>query len=580
MKKVFPLLLFIVLISASLYSQDIKPVTFSVESESISIKKGQRGEVVVIGKLAPDHHISAAGGGMFKITPPAIPGIVFGEPEYPLGEEEEYVGYVYRGTVRIPVPFVIESGAAEGLQSVSLKILSQACAEKTGFCYPPETQKLEFRINVLPGDGDAIQIASEQEGIAGRLERSLAKGSWLAFLIVFLGGVLTSLTPCVYPMIPITVAVIGAQAAGGRFRGFVLSLFYVLGIAITFSILGIIAAKTGGLFGAFSQHPVVIALIAVIFFVMGLSMLGVFVMQMPSSLATKLQGKRRSGYIGAMLTGLVAGLVVSPCISPLLVVILTWVAKTGSVLLGVGLLFTFALGLGVLFVVIGTFSGVIKNLPKSGGWMELIERGFGTLLVVLAIVFLRSILPQIIYIGVWSVFLVLFGTFTGAFTPLEADADKKRKLGKAAGILAVIIGASFVFWSVGQRMGFGSISTSTVQTGAEKASPWLPTDEEGFRQARSLNKPILMDFFAEWCPGCHELDEKTWPDPAVQEELDRFVLVKLDLTKNDSRTQAYHKKYKIIGMPTVIFFDPQGNELGRFEGYRPPEQAVQILKKY
>ena len=570
----------IVLIAGHVFSQDEGPVRFSFDVKPSPIEKGQKGEAVLVCDIAPEHHISAASSGLFQVTPKPLTGIQFGQPDYPQGEEEEYVGTVYRGRVEIPVPFVVGEDAAEGQQSLVLEVTVQACEEKTGVCFAPETRHVEALMTVLPGQGRVSAASSPTEGIAGRLARSLERGSWIAFLIVFLGGLLTSFTPCVYPMIPITLAVIGAQATGGKFRGFVLSLFYVLGIAVTFSTLGVIAAKTGGLFGSYAQHPVAIVLIAAIFLLMGLSMLGVFVLQMPSALASKLQGKRRSGFVGAWLTGLVAGLIVSPCISPLLVVILTFVAKTGSIVMGVGLLFTFALGLGVLFIIIGTFSGVLKNLPRSGGWMELIERGFGTLLVILAIVFLRPVLPAFIYYGLWAVFLVLFGTFVGAFAPLDQESERKRKIGKAVGVLAIVAGSFLLFMGMARMLNFELASSMQAERVSDKENRWLSSDEEGFRRARLTGKPVLMDFFAEWCSGCHELDEKTWPDGDVLKELDRFVRIKLDLTKIDEKTQAIHQKYRIIGMPTVILFDPAGTEVGRFVGFKPPDEVVDILKQY
>jgi thiol:disulfide interchange protein DsbD len=319
----------------------------------------------------------------------------------------------------------------------------------------------------------------------------------------------------------------------------------------------------------------------VIFFLMGLSMLGVFVIQMPSSLASKLAGKKGKGFIGALLTGLVAGLVVSPCISPLLVVILTWVAKTGSVLLGVGLLFSFSLGLGILFIGIGTFSGILKTLPKSGGWMEIIERGFGILLVVLALIFLKPILSSWIFLGLWGVFFIILGTFIGAFNPIEKEINKKNKILKAIGIIAVLIGGFIIFFSLAEWRGFGkSLLFENAALSDDKHSIWVETDTEGFSQAGKTGKFVLMDFFAEWCPACLELDEKTWPDPSVQSELNRFISVKLDLTKTNEETKALLKKYTIIGMPTVILFNSERSELFRFEGYKPPDEVVQLLQRY
>lgn len=580
MKRVSSVLIFLLIGTRLLIPQEENPVKLRSEIRPLAIKMGEKGELIVICDVAPDYHISDATSELFKVFPKPITGIRMGDPQYPQGEEEEYVGFVYRGQTVIHIPITIGDDAVEGNYTILSDVTYQLCAEKTGVCYPPTTETVESELVILQGQGQIHTISGETGGISERLSRSLEQGSWMAFLLVFIGGLLTSFTPCVYPMIPITIAVIGAQATGGKFRGFVLSLFYVLGISITFSTLGFIAAKTGGLFGAYAQHPVVIVIISIIFFIMGLSMLGVFVLQMPPSLATKLQKKRRTGFIGVLLTGLVAGLIVSPCISPLLVVILTWVAKTGSVILGVGLLFSFSLGLGVLFILLGTFSGVLKNLPKSGGWMVLIERGFGVLLIALAIFFIRPVLPSNILHMLWAVFFILFGTFVGAFTPLNHESDRNSKMGKALGILAILIGGALVFKSISVWTDFGMNRSGEVLSASIGEDQWLSSDEEGYHQARLTGKPVLIDFFAEWCTACHELDEKTWPDAAVQRELQRFIQVKLDLTKNDKKTGTVQKEYKILGMPTVILLDSEGKELTRFEGYQSPGEVVKILQRY
>lgn len=331
------------------------------------------------------------------------------------------------------------------------------------------------------------------------------------------------------------------------------------------------------LFGSFTQHSVVIILIASIFFFMGLSLLGAYVIQMPASLAAKFQGKKRRGFFGAFLTGLLAGLVASPCISPILVVILTWVAKSASTILGVGLLFTFALGLGVLFILIGTFSGILKNLPKSGGWMEMVERGFGILLVSIAIIFIRPLLSVFSYQMVWAAFLIILGTFMGAFTPLEKEATSRTKIGKALGVIVILIGASLLFFGMGQKSGWTSVPK--VDKKHQELVSWIPDDDEGFRQSERFQKPILIDFYAAWCAACKELDEKTWPNDEVRVLMDQYVLVKLDLTKNDEMAKAYKERYHIIGMPTVILFDINQNEIARFEGYKPPEEVIPFLQK-
>lgn len=248
-------------------------------------------------------------------------------------------------------------------------------------------------------------------------------------------------------------------------------------------------------------------------------------------------------------------------------------------LLGFGLLFSFALGLGILFIVIGTFSGVLKNLPRTGIWAELIEKGFGLILIILAIVFLRSLLPSYALMGIWALFLMFCGTFLGAFQTINAESTIRQKTGKTIGLLAVIVSATLVFFALADYLGFkalGQSASMTTQT-ASRTSMWRTLDD-GFEEARETGKLVLIDFYADWCPACHELDEKTWPDAGVQAALTQYIPVKLDLTKNDAAAKDYQKKYGIVGMPTVILLSADGVELARFEGYSPPEEVQEFLK--
>jgi thiol:disulfide interchange protein DsbD len=598
LKRTFLFLIAGTLWAGSLFSQTGKPVGVDAVVQPELLGRGGKGEIRITCRIDEGFHISTPESGLFQVTVPDVKGIAFAEPVLPEGESGPDGLAFYRDGIVVRIPFSIEETVPSGETRVRVQVQVQACEEKTGMCLLPETLEADAVIMVTdtpsgkesesvsptqteesPGEGRGEQALYQEEGIAGKVSRALDRGSVLAFLLVFLGGVLTSLTPCVYPMIPITIAVIGGQASGTKLKGFILSLFYVLGIATTFSLLGVIAARSGALFGSFGQHPVTLSVIALIFFLMGLSMLGVFTLQMPSSLATKLQGRKRRGFLGAYITGLVGGLVVSPCISPLLVVILTWVATSGSVLMGVGLLFSFALGLGILFIVIGTFSGILKNLPKSGGWMEVIERGFGVVLVGLALFFIRTLLPGSVYMGLWSLFFVLFGTFIGAFSPLGPGDGGWKKIGKGLGVMAVMAGAFLLFFALAGHFFAGAIQPG-VERVEEASLPWVMDDEQGFEQAGLLGKPALMDFYADWCAECREMDKKTFQDTNVLQVLERFVLIRLDMTDvNSPRVQKWKDAYNLIGMPTVIVFQEDGRELSRFAGYKSPEELLQFLNR-
>jgi len=570
----------LILTRSAVFSQGAYQIQLEADPDTLS--PGRSGSLNVTIQLTEGYHVSAPDDGLFSVEPETVKGIVFGTPFYPEGAKEKF-GLVYRGTVHVQIPFTVQPKAVTGIYTLAAKVTVQQCGESQGVCYPPEDVRVETRVLIGKADGAKDPTAAEggEKDIAGRVADALEKGSITAFLLVFLGGLLTSFTPCVYPMIPITIAVIGAQASGKKLSGLVLSLFYVLGIGVTFSALGMIAAKTGSLFGSAMNHPVLKVLIAMIFFLMGLSMLGAFVMQLPPALAAKLRVKKRKGYIGAFFTGLVAGLVVSPCISPLLVVILAWVAKKGSLLLGFGLLFSFALGLGVLFIVIGTFSGALRALPKSGLWMELIERGFGILLVTLAVVFMKPVVSPFVYACLWAVTLVFYGTFLGAFTPLDRESSGRRKISKAAAVLLVMIGGILLFQAFAARSQKPAPKTAAkVDSVSAEGIPWIFSENEAFLNANAARKYVLIDFFAEWCAACRELDEKTWPDAAVQKAASGFIPLRMDMTEKNIQNTEIQKRYKILGMPTAIITDSQGKEIDRFTGYLSPNEVSEFLSKH
>lgn len=570
------------LIQAAVLGQGAYQVRMKADPDTLSA--GQPGSLIVEIQLSQGYHVTAPKDGLFSVEPEAADGIEFEAPLYPDGVKEKF-GTVYKGDIRVQIPFKVQPAAASGARTLAAKVTLQQCGESLGVCYRPEDVRVETRLQVREvRDAKAPNPAGTKgKDIAGRVTDALAKGSVTAFLLVFLGGLLTSFTPCVYPMIPITIAVIGAQASGKKLGGFILSLFYVLGIGVTFSALGMAAAKTGSLFGSAMNHPILKVLIAVVFLLMGLSMLGAFVMQMPPSLAARLRGKKRRGFLGAFFTGIVAGLVVSPCISPLLIVILAWVAKEGSLLLGFGLLFSFAMGLGVLFVVIGTFSGALRTLPKSGFWMEFIEKGFGILLVTLAVVFMKPVASPFLYACLWAVYLVFCGTFLGAFMPLGRESRNRQKISKAVAVLLVMAGGIVLFQAFSKSKGSqNSVSQSEMKTDvAESAGiPWLSLETEAFETAKTSGKSVLVDFFAEWCAACRELDEKTWPDAMVQKAAAGFIPLRLDMTGKTAQNTEIQKRRKILGLPTVIISDSQGKEIDRFEGYRSPIQVAEFLRKH
>lgn len=436
-----------------------------------------------------------------------------------------------------------------------------------------------------PAGGPAAKsvVLPEQTGLAGRLQQAMARRSILAFLIVFLAGIATSFTPCVYPMIPITISYIGGRAKS-RAEGFSLSLVFVLGIAVTYSIIGAAAALTGSIIGGLMQSAPVLIGVGAVFFAMGASMLGAFDLALPSGLLTRLQGGPRGGILGALFMGMVTGIVASPCVGPVLAVLVLLVGAIGSLPLGIALFFVFALGLGLLFLVIGTFAGALASLPQAGGWMDTVKHVFGVVMIAMGIYFLRGVLGPGMSLIAFGIFALVVGTFAGAFHALGEDPPKGRLFRKALGIIAALVGGFLLLAGLARYTGFGvppgerPAATGVPGSVVAGHGNWLGDDISGRAVAKAAGKPALLDFWADWCAACKELDRETWSDPTVQRELERFVAIKLDLTAKNEANSSKLANYGIPGLPTVILFDASGREVTRFFGFKPPREVLELLR--
>jgi len=381
----------------------------------------------------------------------------------------------------------------------------------------------------------------------------LGTGSVLAFGVAFAGGVLTSLTPCVYPLIPITVSIFGARKASGRGEAMALSGLYVLGIAAMYSALGVGAALTGAAFGSVMSNPWVIGFVAVVLAVMAASMFGAFELQLPSAWQAKLNTVGGAGYLGAFAMGLVSGIIAAPCTGPVLAAALTFVAAKGSVLFGLGIMFTYALGMGLLFFLIGAFS---VSLPKSGPWMDTVKSFFGVALLAAAGVFLKDAFPAVkalfsaareaaLVAAAVAAAGVLLGALQGSF-----HGGWGSRLAKGLGVALLVGGIVYATGAAAARDRARVAASFT----------WLHSEEEALARAKAEGKPVIIDFWADWCTACKELDKIAWSHPSVREEAGRFVAVKLDGSEETPAFQAAYEKYGIVGMPTVIFIGTDGKE--------------------
>jgi len=414
--------------------------------------------------------------------------------------------------------------------------------------------------------------AGESPAAGGAFDAALARGPVFAAGAAFVGGLLVSLTPCVYPMIAITVSVFGANQAKSRFQAAGLSSVFVLGIAVMFTALGVGAAVSGAIFGKFLSNPYVVGGIAIIFLGMAASMFGAFELALPSSLNNKLATVGGIGYGGAFLLGLVSALVAAPCTGPVLTGILLWIAASHRVLLGTGVMFAFALGLGLPFFLVGTFA---VSLPKGGSWMMAVKWFFGVVLAIVALYFLRNVIPPLQHVarpGVpfAAVCAVMLAVAIG-LAYVHVDAEKRNakhpewsKPTKLVSIpLGILGGFLLICW---------------VQIPKAQLE-WLSSESDGIRLAQAEHRPVIVDFGAEWCGACKELTSHTFADDQVRNEAGRFVAVRVDATdEDDPQVNAIKGKYKVVGLPTVVVLDSQGKEQARFNEFVPPERFLAAIR--
>lgn len=462
---------------------------------------------------------------------------------------------VYDGTIAIPFKATLNAGAA----ALRAKLRYQACSDRV--CLPPADAYADIDLNkVVAAPASQANFTPLSAAPKGAKAKSslfssdvggtfASRGLPLTLLAIFVLGLALNLTPCVYPLIPITIGYFSNQSGARRSRRVALSLLYVLGIAITYSALGVFSALSGKLFGAWLQHPMVLWFFAALMLIMASSMFGLFEIRVPQFISNRSGGQ--AGLAGALTMGLLIGIVAAPCVGPFVISLIALVSSLQSPFLGFLMFFVLALGLGVPYLLLGIFSSGMSTLPRSGEWMLQVKKAMGFILIAMAFYFLRPLIGDLAF-----------------------------QYGVAASLL---VGAAFLFLtrSPGARVWRIAIAILLLVSGVAFALPkkhamevrWDKYDAKALAAARAANKPVVIDFYADWCLPCKELDEKTFTDPAVVAELNRFVRVKADLTApDDATTQKLTKEYAILGVPTLVFLDANGqeNRAARLTGFEPP----------
>ena len=419
--------------------------------------------------------------------------------------------------------------------------------------------------------------------------KALEEGPLVAGVVALLGGLGVSLTPCVYPMIAITVSVFGAKQAKSRREAMLLSTSFVLGIVVLFTTMLVGAALTGSIFGSVLSNKWVLAGIALVFIALAASMFGAFEMVLPDAVMQRLSSVGGIGYGGAFLLGLVSGLVAAPCTGPVLTSIIIWIGKTQNVGLGAVVGTAFSIGLGIPFWLVGTFA---VSLPKAGKWMVGVKSFFGIVMLVVAFYFLQNAVPALAsparpgptFLALMGG-MVVVGLLLGAVHLAWDDGGVSVKIRKGLGVTLTVVGA-FLFWASFELpdpppvVAIQADPDGTGQGASTKVLAWEHSEEVALKIAQGEKRPLIVDFTADWCGVCKKIAKETFADPRVMAKATQsnFVAVKIDTTDGDDpQIEAVKGKYKVVGLPTVVIYDSTGAERRRFNEFVGPDQFVAAL---
>ena len=532
--------------------------------------------------------------------------VKLGAAQLPPGEvhEDQFFGRVetYRKNLSFAVP--VENAA--GLDRFKLKVTSQGCAD-SGVCYVPHDQFADITLTAVStpvgGTGGLFSqsltrappavapaprfsISASDTDIAAMFE---SRSRWIVLASFFGFGLLLAFTPCMLPMIPILSGIIVGEGRDlNKLRALTLSLAYVGGMSVTYAAAGVAAAYSGSLLAAALQNPWVLSAFALVFVWLALSMFGFHDIQLPSFLHHRISAAHRKlegGQLASVAAmGVLSAVLVSPCVAAPLAGALLYISQTRDVVMGGAALFVMALGMGVPLVAVGVSEGAL--LPKSGAWMKTVKKFFGTLLLGVAVWIVSPVIPAMAQLLAWAALLIVSAMFLRAIDPLPADASGYARLWKGCGLIALVAGVALVIGALagsrdplqplaGLRAAAGD--GAVVATRFERVRTLAELDD----RLKTAGRTVMLDFYADWCVSCKEMERYTFSDPQVQAKFAGMLLLQADVTANNADDKALLKRFRLFGPPGIIFFDRSGREIEglRVVGYQPADHFLKTLER-
>lgn len=586
------------------------------EAFKLSLKPSDNGQLSAEFSPAPTYYLyrdritfavkSPADGSVKKVNMPA------GEKK-----NDQYFGQVEVYHHPFVATLELDRGAAAS-QPVELEATYQGCSEK-GLCYPPVRKTFTLLTDAagtpaIRETAEASAISAARVGEPAQVNQGLASATkaapaesgqsettaianlfksgslWLVLVSFFGFGLLLAFTPCVFPMIPILSGIIVGQGDSiTKSKAFILSVAYVLGMAITYSAAGVAAGLSGSLISAALQNPWVLGSFAMVFVALSFSMFGFYDLQLPGALQSRLtetsNNLKGGQFFGVFTMGALSALIVGPCVAAPLAGALLYIGQTRNVVLGGSALFAMALGMGVPLLLVGTSAGAL--LPRAGAWMEGVKKFFGVMLLAVAIWLISSVIPPVATMLLAAILLIGSGVYLRAIDPLPAEAGGFTRLWKSTGVVALVAGVALMIGGLaGGRdilqplAGLRSTGEATAQGTPVKFERIATASDLDSRLTAAAGKPVMLDFYADWCTSCKEMEHFTFSDPRVQAKLQGALLLQADVTANNASHKELLKRFGLFGPPGIIFFDAKGNEVKSMQvvGYQPPEKFLVSLQ--